>query len=132
MEWRFNHLKKKPEIKKVCKDCQQEFWCPSNKTYECCRDCANQIGHRYLGQGGYIYIKLSPEDPYYCMTVNHPMMGQGWVREARYLMAKKLGRPLTQEEVVYYLDGNKANLDINNLTCRKRLRKLDKNPTDMV
>ena len=44
---------------------------------------------------------------------------KGWLFEHRYIMSKKLGRPLKKDEVVHHKDGNKLNNKIENLELRK-------------
>lgn len=46
-----------------------------------------------------------------------------WRTKARVLMERKLGRPLTKREKVYYKDGNQLNLALSNLELRVSLPK---------
>ena len=59
---------------------------------------------------GYILIKLADTDPFYCMHNNH-----GYVAEHRLVIARHLGRPLVQGEIVHHIDGDKQNNQLNNL-----------------
>ena len=75
-----------------------------------------QIGRKWrtngktYQNGGYVLIRLLEDDPYYCMINTG-----GYVVEHRYVMAKHLGRPLTQEEEVHHIDGDRKNNNISNL-----------------
>lgn len=64
---------------------------------------------------GYVSIKLLESDPYYAMVD-----AQGYVLEHRYVMAKHLGRPLTDEETVHHKNSaQRTNNKIGNLQLRK-------------
>jgi len=52
----------------------------------------------------YIYM---PEHPFSYLN--------GYIKESRVLMEKKIGRFLTRMEIVHHIDGNTLNNDINNL-----------------
>ena len=68
---------------------------------------------RRITKTGYAMIMLEHDDPYFCM-INKG----GVVMEHRYVMAKKLGRPLTRKETVHHIDGDKQNNVIENLQLR--------------
>lgn len=122
-----------------CKYCRKEKYFPGwhlkrNTNHFCSRQCANNFnwlgkpqsleqhlkikakvrrenhgmwkGGRYLNQNGYVMI-LKPEHP--SSDIN------GYVREHRVVMEKKLGRFLKRFEVVHHIDHNKINNKITNL-----------------
>jgi hypothetical protein len=62
-------------------------------------------------RNGYVLIQKSlvPEEHYNLCNWSAPVMMH------RYLMAVKLGRRLSRNEVVHHIDGNKQNNDIENL-----------------
>ena len=59
--------------------------------------------------GGYIIIRLFPDQPYYDMTTN------GWVMEHRWVMATVIGRSLTKTELVHHKNGVKTDNKPDNL-----------------
>lgn len=68
---------------------------------------------RYLGRwknsDGYILISLP----------THPFAKKGYVQEHRLVVEEKIGRYLTEKEVVHHLDGNRTNNKIENLMLFK-------------
>jgi transposase len=62
---------------------------------------------------GYIRVRVLPEDPLFCMADK-----TGYVLEHRYVMAQKLGRPLTDQESVHHKDNNPQNNKRSNLQLR--------------
>lgn len=90
-----------------------------NWTGRCCR-CTGKLmrmensvawkGGRNLNGGGYIRIKIDMNNEYFCMTSK-----DRYILEHRYIMAQKIGRPLTKFEHVHHLDGNKINNSVDNL-----------------
>ena len=66
-------------------------------------------GGRHL-KGGYVMLRLEPEDPFYSMQGN-----DGYTREHRLVMAKHLGRFLRTWEVVHHINGIKDDNRLENL-----------------
>jgi len=108
-----------------CVDCGKERWVflkhdkPTNLR---CRSCAgkqkphpsgsehpNWKGGRTL-DGGYVQVKLSPDDFFYAMADK-----SGYVREHRLVMARHLGRCLQPWEIVHHKDGVKDHNNYSNL-----------------
>lgn len=63
-------------------------------------------GGRKIDKDGYVMIH-EPDHP---NATSH-----GYIREHRKAMSEHLGRPLTDEEVVHHIDGDKKNNEIDNL-----------------
>ncbi|GAG28773.1 unnamed protein product, partial [marine sediment metagenome] len=59
---------------------------------------------------GYVSIALSPDSPFYAMADK-----QGYIREHRLVMAKKLGRLLLRRELVHHINGIKDDNGGDNL-----------------
>ncbi len=115
----------------VCGVCNKGFWAYKQE-YKNCFHCFSSslfesipIGrHHTTNSRGIstVYIKLSKDDPYYCMTLKSiGYYGAGWVNEARYLMAKKLGRPLTYNETIKHINGDNTDNRLENLELSKRI-----------
>jgi len=115
----WNRNKRVQETWKLCPDCKKGYWCPDNKKYSSCKTCGTKVGKTYTNNRGHIYIKLAKEDPHFEMTVKLSLMGEGWVRVARYLMAKQVGRCLTEDEQVWHKDGDKGNNELDNLVIMR-------------
>ena len=73
----------------------------------------NWKGGRLVDEDGYVKIRLYPDNPLYCMTSN------GYVAEHRLKMAKKLGRPLHEDETVHHKDLDHSNNKLSNLQLRQ-------------
>lgn len=60
---------------------------------------------------GYVAVRLHPDDyPFSPMAQK-----SGYVMEHRLVMARHIGRPLMESEIIHHKDGNKQNNAINNL-----------------
>lgn len=70
-------------------------------------------GGKVKTSGGYIGIMVPRDDQFACMSDS-----VGYVLEHRLVMARSLGRPLTKEETVHHIDGNKGNNELSNLQLR--------------
>jgi len=64
-----------------------------------------------ISSHGYILVRLSPDHPFYCMAHRRT----GYVLEHRLIMAEHLGRPLTNEEIVHHINGDKQDNRLENL-----------------
>lgn len=100
----------------ICKECGEGFW---SLGYDTCVPCFSKSfkpGNKQV-MGGVVYIKLDTNDSYYPMTVKTlGYWGEGWVNEARYVMAQHLGRCLEKNEFVYHRNSNKMDNQLQNLT----------------
>ena len=112
----------------ACKNCKTERWINESQTKDkrylgWCRKCGNRrngliqgkknkerSNGRRMTSRGYVDILLESEDQFYSMA-----MKSGYVKEHRYVMAKKIGRCLFPEEMVHHKDGNKTNNIPSNL-----------------
>jgi transposase len=70
-------------------------------------------GERIEAGQGYWKVWIPPDDPMAIMRTH-----QGYVKEHRLVMARKLGRPLLDTETVHHRDDNRSNNDISNLQLR--------------
>lgn len=71
-------------------------------------------GGRTITPGGYVLLLLHPDDPFFVMG-QLKADGLRYVLEHRYVMAKKIGRPLRADETVHHKDGDKQNNTEDNL-----------------
>lgn len=98
------------DIWAVCPICGKSRWVNRSNTYNgrftgLCIECYNgnqSITSRRKQRNGYIKIRLSPDDPYYCMGSKPDKRGRRYAFEHRIVMARHLGRPLTDDEVVHH------------------------------
>jgi len=68
-------------------------------------------GRRKAGEEGkYISIKISPIDKFAGMRNS-----AGYIQEHRLVMAQKLGRPLSSNEVIHHINGNPMDNSYKNL-----------------
>jgi len=67
-------------------------------------------GGRFKVAGGYIETHLYKTDPFYRMAHTN-----GRVKEHRLIMARSLGRPLTEDETVHHINGQVDDNRIENL-----------------
>ncbi len=65
----------------------------------------------YITKEGYIQV----------YKPNNPMArDNGYVPQHRFIASKKIGRPLSSDEIVHHIDGNKQNNKSNNLQVMTR------------
>lgn len=87
-----------------------------------CADCARtgDRSHfwksgRFKHPNGYILVRLTPDHPFYGMADSHHL-----VPEHRLLVAKHIGRPLQEAEIVHHKNGIKDDNRIENLELLAR------------
>lgn len=109
-------------LRMPCPRCNKERWLPKNQVqkhpYDICKRCASRESRFklaaykgwHISSDGYNQVPLPPWDAMYCM-VNR----SNYVSEHRLVMARHLGRPLTQGEQVHHINGHKTDNDIANL-----------------
>lgn len=116
----------------VCPNCGEErvIWRSSSRKKGftgLCRSCylegirvrlphnhTSWKGGRTVRRGGYIWVHLEPNDPFYIM-VNR----QGYVMEHRVAMARHLNRALRESEVVHHINRELTDNTIDNLLLYK-------------
>lgn len=77
-------------------------------------------GGRIISDEGYVLVLIYPDDPYYPMAQIKSSSGGRYVLEHRLVMAKKLGRLLTEDETVHHKNNNeKQNNSESNLELRQ-------------
>jgi transposase-like protein len=84
--------------------------------------CRRQVGEghgRWLGgviknDQGYLYESVSTSDPMLTMAIR-----AGYVLQHRLVMARSLGRPLTNTETVHHINGKRDDNRIENLQLRQ-------------
>lgn len=78
---------------------------------------------------GYVYVRLSPDDPYYSMANK-----SGYIREHRLVMARHLGRLLKPNEVVHHKNEIRDDNRCENLELIKGAvyHLLDSNPNSKI
>ncbi len=65
---------------------------------------------------GYVRVWIAPDDPLRSMAFSR---APGWIAEHRLVMARHLGRPLTQAETIHHINGNPGDNRIENLQLRQ-------------
>lgn len=114
---------------KSCKKCNQKkdkqhFHTDKNRKdglYPYCKDCRRT----YYGQKKRVHKKIGEMDGYLIVSdTRYPCIigPNGRQRVHRYVIEKKLGRPLNPGEVVHHKDGNKNNWSEENLVLMKDKR----------
>lgn len=73
----------------------------------------NWKGGTYLTGNGYIAAWVSEDDPLASMRMNN-----GYVLEHRLVVARHFNRPLSQNETVHHINGDKKDNQIENLQLR--------------
>ena len=79
-------------------------------------DSCDKCFRNKLSNGGYIVVKLYPDNPFYGMGIQ--VSNTKYVRrilEHRLVMAKHLGRSLRQSEIIHHLNGVRTDNRICNL-----------------
>ena len=86
---------------------------PVNRSYHLRREQHPSWRGGYTLLHGYRAIKLSEDDPMWCMRITG-----GYILEHRLVMARHLGRPLTDLETVHHINGDRTDNSIENLQLR--------------
>ena len=108
---RWVNLGKGKPIAARCKSCASKHRPPPTWNYfKSGKDNIMWNGGRRVDRGGYVGIRINDDSPYFEMVNSG-----GYVAEHRLVMAKHLGRCLTNNEHVHHKDRNKHNNNIENL-----------------
>ncbi len=99
----------KSGIKGLCQKCAVKRFPPPHR---CGANSPLWKGGKGKDCEGYIFISITPNDPYYSMSRKK---GQGRVREHRYVMAQYLGRCLLPWEIVHHKNRIRDDNRIENL-----------------
>lgn len=115
------------KIEIECPECGEMYWLkePSIRTgktrmcYKCAISRLKAKGKDHLGYkngktkkpSGYVYLLLDEDDEFLCMSTTTG----NYVAEHRYVVAKKIGRPLKTSEHIHHLNGIKDDNRIENL-----------------
>lgn len=105
----------------ACEGCGTERWVrlvrgKPETTY--CRHCTSRVKHegrRVGAKGGYIQVKLYPDNFFYAMA-----RADGYVMEHRLVMARHLGRALHSWEAVHHKNGKRDDNRLENLELTDR------------
>jgi hypothetical protein len=93
-----------------------------------CSGCANRDkphsgrwkGGRVITEQGYVELHLSLVPPEDRALIAAEKLHKGYVREHRYVLAKKLGRPPASHESAHHRNGKRADNRPRNLELRAR------------
>lgn len=97
-----------------CKKCSKKFYsrpCEGNKRYCSAKCYGNSKKEKLIDKSGYILIHVPAGTPNSFKNSE----GDYRIREHRYKMQKKLGRPLKKWELVHHINENKSDNRVSNL-----------------
>lgn len=76
-------------------------------------------GGRRVDSTGYVYVWADPEHPFFSMSGGRiDKTGARYFLEHRLTMAESIGRPLSSQEQVHHINGNRSDNRIENLQLR--------------
>ena len=106
----------------TCPECGAKRYVRDNtQAYIRCRQCVDgaTLGKPFLDTRGYALQSIADDDPLISMlSYRRKKGGVAVVAQHRLVMARFLGRPLTNVETVHHINGNRTDNRIENLQLR--------------
>jgi len=102
----------------ACPVCRRGRWVRPKDAHNVCAHCVPKKSGdnrpRWSGgkrvKRGYVFVRITKDDPMFVMADHN-----GWVLEHRLVVARRIGRPLAEGEVVHHINGIKSDNRDSNL-----------------